>query len=166
MAAEHAPSLLGTPMIQAISFLGAAVLAVPVFSRLGLGAVLGYLCARHPHRPVRARPVRRRRASLHVAELGVVLLLFVIGLELQPSRLWALRRAVFGLGGAQVLDAAPSWSPVRVAARRAAGGRRHRRHRLSLSSTAFALQTLAEKKQLTTRHGRRPSPSCCSRIWP
>lgn len=154
MAAEHASSLLGTPMIQAISFLGAAVLVVPVFSRLGLGAVLGYLCGGIFIGPFVFGLFEDGENLMHVAELGVVLLLFVIGLELQPSRLWRLRRAVFGVGGAQMgasaaLVALCAWllgvSPAPAVIAGIA---------LSLSSTAFALQTLAEKKQLTTRHGR------------
>ena len=91
---------------------------------------------------------------LHFAELGVVLLLFIIGLELQPSRLYVLRKTVFGLGGAQVAitalllgAAALAFGVTPAAAVVAALG-------LSLSSTAFALQIMAEKKQLTTRYGR------------
>jgi glutathione-regulated potassium-efflux system protein KefB len=91
---------------------------------------------------------------LHVAELGVVLLLFVIGLELRPSRLWALRRPVFGLGTAQVLVTALVLSGVGAALGLAPTAAIIAGLSLSLSSTALVLQMLAEKKQLTAHHGR------------
>ena len=83
-------------------FLGAAVVAVPVFRKLRLGAVLGFLVAGLAIGPWGLKLVTNIESILHFAELGVVLLLFIIGLELQPSRLKALRRPVFGLGSAQV----------------------------------------------------------------
>ena len=97
---------------QALIFLAAAVVSVPIFKRLGLGSVLGYLAAGMVIGPWGVGLISDVESILHFAELGVVLLLFLIGLELQPSRLWELRRSVFGLGGAQV-----------VATRGAAGGR-------------------------------------------
>jgi len=141
-------------LIEAAIFLGAAVITVPVFKKLGLGSVLGYLTAGAVIGPWGLKLIGDIENVLHFAEFGVVLLLFVIGLELQPSRLWTMRNSVFGLGGAQVgltglaiglaayalgLDA-PAAAIVGVT--------------LSLSSTAFALQMLAEKHQLTTQHGR------------
>jgi glutathione-regulated potassium-efflux system protein KefB len=139
---------------QAALFLGAAVIAVPISRRLGLGAILGYLVAGAAIGPWGLRLVTGVDSVLHIAEFGVVLLLFVIGLELQPTRLWTMRRPVFGLGGAQVLVTAAIIAgttllfdvPWRTAVAIGLG--------LSLSSTAFALQVLAEKGQLTTRHGR------------
>lgn len=139
---------------QIAVFLCATVVMVPLFRRAGLGAILGYLAAGVLIGPWGLGLVTQVDNILHFAELGVVLLLFVIGLELQPSRLWVLRRAVFGLGGAQMLLTGAaialalrlvgiSW----VAAIIAGLG-------LALSSTAFVLQMLAEKKQLTARHGR------------
>ena len=92
-------SLLG----QTAVFLGAAVLAVPLSKRAGLGSVLGYLAAGAVIGPSVLGLVSDVDAILHFAEFGVVLLLFVIGLELQPGRLWVMRRSVFGLGGAQVV---------------------------------------------------------------
>lgn len=89
-------------LAQAALFLGSSVLAVPVFRWLGLGAILGYLAAGMVIGPWGLGLVRDVESILHLGELGVVLLLFVIGLELQPRRLWALRRSVFGLGGSQV----------------------------------------------------------------
>ncbi|UXY13956.1 monovalent cation:proton antiporter-2 (CPA2) family protein [Chitiniphilus purpureus] len=139
---------------QITLFLCAAVVMVPLFRRAGLGAILGYLCAGVLIGPWGLGLVTQVERILHFSELGVVLLLFVIGLELQPSRLWVLRRSVFGLGGAQVIlsavliGGAALLLQVPPAAALVAG------LGLALSSTALVLQMLAEKKQLTTRHGR------------
>jgi glutathione-regulated potassium-efflux system ancillary protein KefC/glutathione-regulated potassium-efflux system protein KefB len=141
-------------MLEAVIFLAAAVIAVPCFKRLGLGAVVGYLTAGMLIGPWVLGLVSDIERILHVAELGVVLLLFVIGLELQPSRLWALRRPVFGLGGAQLLASSVAigglaWVFGLPPAAAAIVGLS-----MSLSSTALALKILAEKKQLTSRFGR------------
>jgi glutathione-regulated potassium-efflux system protein KefB len=139
---------------QAVVFLAATVITVPLFKRLGVGAVLGYLVAGILIGPRVLGWVSNVDTILHFAELGVVLLLFVIGLELQPSRLWALRRPVFGLGSGQVLASGLILASIafgfglRPASALMVG------LTLSLSSTALALQMLAEKKQLTTHHGR------------
>jgi glutathione-regulated potassium-efflux system ancillary protein KefC/glutathione-regulated potassium-efflux system protein KefB len=139
---------------QAAIFLGAAVVAVPLFKKIGLGSVFGYLAAGTLIGPWGLRLITNVDDILHFSELGVVLLLFVIGLELQPSRLWVLRKAVFGLGGAQVavtgalLAAAGVALGLRVPEAAVAG------IGLSLSSTAFVLQILAEKNQMTAQHGR------------
>jgi glutathione-regulated potassium-efflux system ancillary protein KefC/glutathione-regulated potassium-efflux system protein KefB len=135
-------------------FLAAAVFAVPLFRRARLGAVLGYLAAGVVIGPSVLRLVTEVDNILHFAELGVVLLLFIIGLELQPSRLWVLRRSVFGLGTAQVVGTALvlgvvafglglSWQAALVVG-----------FGLAMSSTAFVLQALAERGELTTRYGR------------
>ena len=136
-------------------FLGAAVIAVPISKYLGLGSVLGYLAAGIVLGPWGLNLFHQVDDLLHIAEFGVVLLLFIIGLELQPRRLWALRKSVFGLGGAQLLITAAiltplaywfgglSLAPALIVALA-----------LALSSTAFALQTLAEKHQLSSKHGR------------
>jgi len=84
-------------------FLLTAVVVVPVFRRLQLGSVLGYIAAGVLIGPWGLDLIPESLDTLHVAELGVVLLLFLVGLELEPSRLWALRRSVFGLGAAQVI---------------------------------------------------------------
>ncbi len=136
-------------------FLGAAVVAVPIFRRLGLGAVLGYLVAGLAIGPWGLNLFSQVEDLLHFAEFGVVLLLFIIGLELQPKRLWTLRKSVFGQGGAQVLITATVISGVvYLLADLTPGAAVTIGLGLSLSSTAFALQTLAEKHQLSTRHGR------------
>ena len=82
---------------EAVVFLAAAVITVPLFKKMGMGAVLGYLAAGVLIGPWLLGFVSDVKNILHFSELGVVLLLFIIGLELQPSRLWALRRPVFGL---------------------------------------------------------------------
>ena len=93
-----------TPVMtsQALLLLGGAVVAAPIFKKLGLGTVLGYLAAGVVIGPV-FHQITDGEAILGFAELGVVFLLFVIGLELKMSRLWAMRRDIFGLGSAQVL---------------------------------------------------------------
>ena len=139
---------------EAIIYLVAAIIAVPISKRLGFGSVLGYLAAGIIIGPFGLRFVRDPEHILHFAELGVVFLLFIIGLELQPSRLWVLRRMVFGLGSAQVILSAIvigllAWVYGFMPTAAAVSGLI-----LALSSTAFVLQLLAEKKQLTTAHGR------------
>ncbi|MFQ5936633.1 MAG: monovalent cation:proton antiporter-2 (CPA2) family protein [Acidiferrobacterales bacterium] len=143
-----------TVLHETAIFLTAAIIAVPLFNRFGFGSVLGYLAAGIVIGPWGLGLITRVEGILHFSELGVVMLLFIIGLELQPSRLWVLRRSVFGLGLAQVvvtgavlaLIAYASDLPAQTAVIVGLG--------LSLSSTAFVLQMLAEKKQLTSAHGR------------
>ena len=135
-------------------FLAAAVVLVPVFKRLGLGSVLGYLAAGAIIGPSGMGWIDDVASTMHFAEFGVVLLLFIIGLELEPSRLWRMRGAVFGLGGAQVLftTAALALGGILLGAPIAAaivGGAA-----LAMSSTAFATQILGEKHELSTTHGR------------
>ena len=135
-------------------FLTAAVIAVPIAKRLGLGAVLGYLAAGAAIGPQGLGLVNDVDDILHFAEFGVVLLLFLIGLELQPSRLWTMRQSVFGLGCMQLFV---TGGALALAGRLLGLGPQAAAVvglALSLSSTAFALQILAEKNQLTTRHGR------------
>jgi len=139
---------------QTAVFLATAVLLVPLFQRLKLGAVLGYLGAGMLIGPWGLGMIGEVESTLEFAEFGVVLLLFLVGLELQPSRLWVLRRPVFGLGGAQVVATGTvlallglafglSWEAAVVAG-----------FGLAMSSTALVLASLAERKQLATRHGR------------
>ena len=132
----------------------ASVLFVPLFKRAGLGTVLGYLAVGMLIGPYGVKLVRDPDNLLHTAELGVVLLLFVIGLELKPSRLWALRKSVFGLGAMQLfgvaaaLAAAGLYTGLSMSAAALVG------IILALSSTAFVLPTLAERRELSTRYGR------------
>jgi monovalent cation:proton antiporter-2 (CPA2) family protein len=135
-------------------FLAAAVIAVPLFKRLGLGAVLGYLAAGIVIGPYCFGLISNVDSIFHFSEFGVVLLLFVIGLELQLTRLWRLRAQVFGLGGAQVFISAAALSAVALTQGLGTGAAIVAGFGLSMSSTAFVLQMLAERKELTDRHGR------------
>ncbi len=137
-----------------IIYLAAATVAVVLARKLGFGAVLGYLFAGALVGPWGLRLITDVGNILHFSEMGVVFLLFIIGLELQPSRLRVLRRSVFGLGTLQVLVTGAvltgiarwfslGWAPAIIVG-----------FGLSLSSTAFVLQMLAEKKELTSPHGR------------
>ncbi len=93
----------GEQLVQVVALLAAGVVAVPLFKRIGLGSVLGYLAAGLAIGPFGAGLFSDPTSILHVAELGVVMFLFIIGLEMQPTRLWSLRNEIFGLGLAQVL---------------------------------------------------------------
>src|SRR5690348_2772283 len=140
---------------SAVVFLLAVVIAVPLARRLKLGSVLGYLAAGVVIGPFGLQWVRNPDAIASISELGVALLLFVIGLELSPQRLWVMRRSVFGAGAAQVIACAAVLGAIAyfafglhlVGACVIGVG-------LPLSSTAFGLQTLAERKELQSPHGR------------
>ena len=93
---------MSTDLIKVVALLGSAVVAVPIFRKLGLGSVLGYLAAGLVIGPFGFAWFSDPQAILHVAELGVVMFLFVIGLEMRPSHLWSLRRQIFGLGALQI----------------------------------------------------------------
>ena len=151
MAAEGAPPFF----TESIIFLAATVVAVPIAKRLGLGSVVGYLAAGAAIGPFGFAFFGSGEDVLHVAELGVVLLLFVIGLELDPQKLWRMKRDIFGLGTAQVLltgltlyaigrHLGFSFETALVAG-----------FGLALSSTAFALQILQERGQLSSAYGQR-----------
>ncbi len=143
------------PLLNQVAILLiAAVLAVPLFKKLKLGAVLGYLAAGLIIGPWGARLITDVQSILHFSEFGVVLLLFLIGLELNPSRLWIMRRAVFGLGGVQVLATALILGGLGVALGAPLLPAMVAGFGLALSSTAFVLPILAEKNQLATTHGK------------
>jgi glutathione-regulated potassium-efflux system protein KefB len=145
-----------TSLLQAaVVFLLAAVVAVPLAKRLQLGAVLGYLLAGVLIGPAVLSLIDDPQSVSHISELGVVLLLFIIGLELSPRRLWVMRKSVFGVGLAQVLLTGVLIGtvamlgfdqPLNTSVVLGLG--------LALSSTAFGLQILAERKELTSPHGR------------
>ena len=139
---------------NALIYLAAAVVAVPLSKRLGMGTVLGYLAAGILIGPYGLKLIGNVEDALHFAEFGVVLLLFLIGLELEPDRLWALRRPIFGWGGAQVVAVAASlfgaglllgigWKVALIAGLG-----------LSLSSTAIALASLEERNLMPTPAGQ------------
>ncbi len=141
-------------LYQALIYLGAAVIAVPISARLGLGSVLGYLAAGIIIGPVLGLVGSETAQLQHVAEFGVVMMLFLIGLELEPRALWDMRHRLIGLGGLQVgvstlalmaaaLAAGHPWSVALAVGLT-----------LSLSSTAIVLQTLSEKGLMQTGGGR------------
>ena len=132
----------------------ASVVMIPLARRAGLGAVLGYLMAGVAIGPWGLALITDADAILHFAEFGVILLLFVIGLELKPARLWELRKPVFGLGGAQVLLSALANGAIAMLLGQPWRLAMVIGFALALSSTAMVLQTLAERHQLTDRHGR------------
>ncbi|ENE0103699.1 glutathione-regulated potassium-efflux system protein KefB [Escherichia albertii] len=141
-------------LLAGVLFLFAAVVAVPLASRLGIGAVLGYLLAGIAIGPWGFGFISDVDEILHFSELGVVFLMFIIGLELNPSKLWQLRRSIFGVGAAQVLLSAAllaglliltdfSWQAAAV------GG-----IGLAMSSTAMALQLMREKGMNRSESGQ------------
>ncbi|WP_061244544.1 monovalent cation:proton antiporter-2 (CPA2) family protein [Leptospira noguchii] len=141
-------------LINLIVFLSAAVISVPLFKRIGLGSVVGYLVGGTIIGPWGIGLITNVDSILHLSEFGVVLLLFLIGLELKPQRLWILRRPVFGLGGLQVVLTSLTFFTLLSFL-----GLEKRQAivisiSISLSSTAFALQVLGEKNELNTTHGR------------
>ncbi|MDC2825455.1 monovalent cation:proton antiporter-2 (CPA2) family protein [Rodentibacter pneumotropicus] len=150
MVAEGASDL-----IRVVALLGAAVIAVPLFKRIGLGSVLGYLAAGLAIGPYGLHLIADPHAIIHLAEFGVVMFLFVIGLEMKPSHLWSLRRQIFGLGSMQVIISAilmtivgtqfgVSWEVAFVSS---AG--------FVLTSTAIVMQVLGERKELSTKRGQK-----------
>jgi len=147
---HHLPSWLSYSFI----YLAAAVVAVPLSRALGLGSILGYLAAGIAIGPWGLGLVRNVSDILHFAEFGVVLMLFLIGMELEPRRLWNLRRPIFGWGSLQVLGCAAALTGVAVlfgvswkVALAASLG-------LALSSTAVALQVMNERNLLRTSSGQ------------
>jgi glutathione-regulated potassium-efflux system ancillary protein KefC len=154
---EHSPTWL----INSFIYLSAAVIAVPLSKALGLGAIIGYLAAGIAIGPWGLGLVTNVEDILHFAEFGVVLMLFLVGLELEPKRLWSLRRPIFGWGSAQVLTSVAAlfvgfyvlgrWAPGPLGGWRtplvAAFG-------LALSSTAIALQVMGERNMLPTPGGQ------------
>jgi len=141
-------------LAQATIFLAAAVLAVPVFKRLGLGAVLGYLAAGVAIGPSGFAVIDEVESTLHFAELGVVFLMFLVGLELQPARLWKLRAQVFEFGGLQVMITTLLLAPIGWALGLSPVAAIVAGLALSLSSTAFVLQILAERRALASPPGQ------------
>jgi glutathione-regulated potassium-efflux system ancillary protein KefC len=147
---QHAPDWL----VNSLIYLAGAVIAVPLSRAFGLGSILGYLAAGIAIGPWGLGLVTNVEDILHFAEFGVVLMLFLIGLELEPRRLWNLRRPIFGWGSAQVLGCAvllfaagvAAGAPWRTALVAALG--------LALSSTAIALQVMGERNLLPTSSGQ------------
>ncbi len=145
----------GMDVVGVVVLLAAAVIAVPVFRRIGLGSVLGYLAAGLAVGPFGLGFFDDPEAIIHVAELGVVLFLFVIGLEMQPSRLWAMRGEIFGLGFAQVLVAMGVLTIVGVSLGFPVSASLISGTGFVLTSTAIVMQMLDERKEMATPKGRR-----------
>jgi monovalent cation:proton antiporter-2 (CPA2) family protein len=139
---------------QIAIFLLTAVLIVPIFQRLKLGAVLGYLAAGMIIGPWGLGVISAVESTLQFSEFGVVLLLFLIGLELEPRRLWTLRNSVFGLGGAQVAATGGVIGMLALAAGFAWQAALIIGLGCAMSSTALVMSSLAERGQLLTRYGR------------
>lgn len=147
---EHSPAWL----VNSFIYLAAAVIAVPVAKKLGLGSIIGYLVAGIAIGPWGLKLVTNVQDILAFAEFGVVLMLFLVGLELEPKRLWNLRRPIFGWGSAQVMACAAVITGVAMAfgvdwkiALVAGLG-------LALSSTAIALQAIGERNLMRTSSGQ------------
>ncbi len=142
-------------LAQIAIFLAAAVIAIPIFRYFKLGSVLGYLAAGIIIGPAGLGLISKIDATQQIAEFGIVLLMFVIGLELQPSRLWVMRKTIFGLGSAQVL-----LTTLGVGSAAYFGFGQSKESALvigfglSMSSTALVLQLLAERGQLNSQSGR------------
>lgn len=142
-------------LVQVVTLLGAAVVAVPLFKRLGLGSVLGYLAAGLAIGPFGLGLFDDPQTILHTAELGVVMFLFIIGLEMRPSHLWSLRREIFGLGSLQVVVCGAlltlvgvgfgfSWLVSFIAGMG-----------FVLTSTAIVMQLLSERGDVATPRGQK-----------
>ncbi len=151
MQEPSAPAFL----ILALVLLAAAVVAVPVANRLKLGAVVGYLAAGIIIGPQALKLIGEPATVLQVAELGIVMFLFLIGLDMKPSRVWAMRRDIFGLGGLQMLltGLVVMWVPIAFgrdwdAALIAGFG-------LAITSTAILMQILDERGEVQAPHGQR-----------
>ena len=146
----HEPAWLGNMLI----YLAAALLCVPLAVRLGLGAILGYLAAGVAIGPAGLGLISDVETILHFAEFGVVLMLFMIGLELEPHRLWAMRRDVFGGGGAQLLACGGLLAGAGLVLGLPVGTALLLGLTLALSSTAITVRTLNERNLLPTPVGQ------------
>lgn len=145
----------GNQLVNVVVLLGAAVIAVPIFKRLGLGSVLGYLAAGLAIGPFGLGFFSDPKSILHVAELGVVMFLFIIGLEMQPSRLWKLRGEIFGLGVAQVVACGGLLTVVGLLAGLSGPAAFMAAMGFVLSSTAIVMQILGERDESTSAQGQR-----------
>ncbi|WP_041948715.1 monovalent cation:proton antiporter-2 (CPA2) family protein [Turneriella parva] len=135
-------------------FMAAAVVAVPLATRLGLGSILGYLIAGAVIGPSGLKLIWNVSDILTLSEFGVVLLLFIIGLELRPGRLWNMRRDIFGFGLMQIIFCMLGIGGALLAYGVSGSALAILSFGSALSSTAFALQLLREKHELNTSYGR------------
>ncbi|MFG6082690.1 monovalent cation:proton antiporter-2 (CPA2) family protein [Paracoccus litorisediminis] len=151
-AAHHAG---GVDLTSVVVLLAAAVVAVPLFRRAGLGSVLGYLAAGLAIGPWGLGFFQDAQSIIHVAELGVVMFLFIIGLEMQPSRLWSMRGEIFGLGLLQVVLAIGALIWVGILLGYPAAASFVSGTGFVLTSTAIVMQMLEERHEMATPKGRR-----------
>jgi glutathione-regulated potassium-efflux system protein KefB len=142
-------------LLKVVTLLGAAVVAVPLFKRIGLGSVLGYLAAGLAIGPFGMGLISDPATILHTAELGVVMYLFVIGLEMQPSHLWSLRRAIFGLGSLQVVVCGLLLTGVGLAFGFPLGVSFVSAMGFVLTSTAVVMQLLGERGDMAQPRGQK-----------
>lgn len=145
----------GVDLTQVVVLLGAAVIAVPLFKRLGLGSVLGYLSAGLLIGPYGLGLVDDVQSILHAAELGVVLFLFIVGLEMEPSKLWGLRKQIFGLGVIQVATCGALLTGVGILMGFAPVVAFVAGMGFVLTSTAIVMQILAERGELSAPQGQK-----------
>ncbi|MCR5873523.1 monovalent cation:proton antiporter-2 (CPA2) family protein [Phenylobacterium sp. J426] len=150
-----ADAAAGMNLGHAVALMAAAVVAVPVFRKLGLGSVLGYLAAGLVIGPFGLKLFADPEAILHVAELGVVLFLFLIGLEMRPAKLWTLRKEIFGLGAAQVALCCAVLSAIAVLAGLSWQSAVIGASGFVLSSTAVIMKMLDERGETATDAGQR-----------
>ncbi|WP_345790733.1 monovalent cation:proton antiporter-2 (CPA2) family protein [Devosia litorisediminis] len=158
MAAEeigHAAAAHGVDLIPVVALLGAAVIAVPLFKRLGLGSVLGYLAAGLMLGPSGFGLISDPESVLTIAELGVVMFLFIIGLEMEPAKLWALRKQIFGLGVLQVAISGALLTGAGVLLGFAPMVAFVFGMGFVLTSTAIVMQVLGERGELASPGGQR-----------
>ena len=145
----------GMNLGHAVALLAAAVVAVPLFRKFGLGSVLGYLAAGVVIGPFALGLIGDPEAILHVAEFGVVMFLFINGLEMRPAKLWKLRKEIFGLGAAQVLACGLLLTGTAIAFGVAPAVAFVGAMGFVLSSTAVIMQTMDERNEINTPHGQR-----------
>ncbi len=141
-------------LLQATTYLAAAVIAVPVAKQLGLGSVLGYLIAGVIIGPFLGLVGSETRDLQHFAEFGVVMMLFIVGLELEPKSLWDMRARLIGLGGMQIVLTAAAIMAAGIALNQPASVSLAVGLTFALSSTAIVVQTLNEKNLMPTAGGR------------
>ncbi len=142
-------------LVRVVALLGATVVAVPLFRRLGLGSVLGYLAAGLAIGPFGLALFTDPQAILHVAELGVVMFLFIVGLEMQPTRLWGMRRQIFGLGSLQVFAAGALLTGIGIGAGLAPVVAFIAAMGFVLTSTAIVMQIIEERGVGATEPAQR-----------
>lgn len=142
-------------LAQVVVLLAAGVVAAPIFKRIGLGSVLGYLAAGLVIGPFGLGAFSDPQAIIHIAELGVVMFLFIIGLEMQPSRLWSMRKDIFGLGALQVMVCIGGLTMIGVAFGYAIIPSFVAGTGFVLTSTAIVMQMLQERNSLSTLKGQR-----------